>query len=104
MCLSSSSRSFSLVFFSFGTLSFSILPDEPENSRCTLIGRTHICALGIIFAKLGKMGRKDAKLLEMFFFLFYQNIKDGKAEWRIVGDAHFLAYFTCAYINMYILE
>jgi len=50
------------------------------------------------------MGRKDAKLLEMFFFLFYQNIKDGKAEWRIVGDAHFLAYFTCAYINMYILE
>jgi hypothetical protein len=34
--------------------------------------------------KLGKMGRENAKLLEIF--LFYQKIKNVKTKWQTIGD------------------
>ena len=63
--LSLSTKSFSLVFFSSGTLSHS----------------------GEIFARLEKMGSEDAKLLERVFSYFAENNKNEKARWQIVRDA-----------------
>jgi hypothetical protein len=39
------------------------------------------------FAKLEKMGKEDAKLLERDFFRFAQKVKDGEGGWQTVGDA-----------------
>ena len=48
--------------------------------------RVPICALGIIFAGLEKMGGKVPNYWRWFFLILPKKMKDGKAKWQIVGD------------------
>ena len=58
----------------------SFLLDGTRNSKCALLDRTHICALGINFCKVGKIEREDVKLQVNFFSYFVKKNKNGKAE------------------------
>jgi len=68
MCFRPSTRSFFLVFFLPETCLSSCLLDRPKNSRCLLLDRAHICALGINFCEVEKDGEGRCK---KSFFLFY---------------------------------
>jgi hypothetical protein len=67
-------------------LSFFLL-DGPENSRCVLLGRVHICTLGIDFCEVGKDEEGGCQTIREGFFSFCQKIKDEKAGWQTVGDS-----------------
>jgi hypothetical protein len=44
----------------------------------------HICTLGDQFAKLGKMGKEDVKLLELVFSRFVKKIRIGKPDGKLL--------------------
>jgi hypothetical protein len=50
----------------------SFLLDGPENSGCALLGRAHICALGIDFYEVGKDGEGGCQTIGEGFFSFCQ--------------------------------
>ncbi|KXG32236.1 hypothetical protein SORBI_3003G125200 [Sorghum bicolor] len=45
--------------------------DGPENSRCALLDRAHICTLGRNFYDVVKDGEGRCRTIEESFFLFY---------------------------------
>jgi hypothetical protein len=78
----------SCAFLTWNPIFLSFLLDGLGNSGCTLLGRTHICALGIIFCEVGKDGEGGYQTIEEgFFFSFYQKIKDEKTRWQTIRDA-----------------
>ena len=74
-------RSFSLAFSHLGLCLSSSLLDGPENSRYVLLGRAHICAVGINFCEVGKnRGEKIPNYWRGFFFIFSKTLKMRKSD------------------------
>ena len=62
-------------------------PAARVESRCEVISRAHICALGRRFSELAKDGEEGWKTVGGCFFSICQKMKDEEEGWETVGVA-----------------
>jgi hypothetical protein len=63
----------------------SFLLDGPGNSRCVLLGRAHICALGIYFCEVEKDGKGGCQTIgDVFFSHFVKKLRIEKLDDKLL--------------------